>query len=511
MEKILILDFGSQYTQLIARKIRELNVFSEIIPYDSSIDSIRKSNPCGLILSGGPASVRAKNIPLPDKRIFSSAMPILGICYGMQLMAESLGGIVAEAKNREYGKIKLRLKNKAALFDSIPQELTCWMSHGDQVVKLPLGFKIIATTKNSSIAAMADIKRNLYAVQFHPEVVHTQYGKKILNNFVKKISACRGEWKLRSFLNDAILEIRNKVKDKKVILGLSGGVDSSVAAVIIQKAIGNRLHCVFVNNGFLRLQEAEKVKNIFAKNFHINLHYINAENGFLSKIKGVVDPEEKRKIIGMEFVSVFEKTAKKIGNIEYLAQGTLYPDVIESRSAFGGPSARIKTHHNVGGLPCKMNLKLVEPLRFLFKDEVRKMGKYLAIPDELISRHPFPGPGLAVRIIGEVTKERLDILRKADAIMLDEIKKNNFYRKIWQAFTVLLPVKSVGVMGDERTYENVLALRAVTSRDGMTADWAKLPHFLLEAISNRIISEVRGINRVVYDISSKPPATIEWE
>ncbi|MDP8233946.1 MAG: glutamine-hydrolyzing GMP synthase [Candidatus Saelkia tenebricola] len=511
MEKVFILDFGSQYTQLIARKVREAKVLSEIVPFNISVEEIKKHAPLGIILSGGPASVIGKKVPLPDTEIFKLGIPILGICYGMQAMAKLLGGVVDNSLKREYGRVKVFVDKEDHLFKDIPLEFICWMSHSDQVSKLPLGFKKIAHTKNSKIAAMADFKHRIYGVQFHPEVIHTQFGKKILNNFLKKICLSRGEWRISSFVNDSLVNIRQEVGENKVVLGLSGGVDSSVVAVLLHRAISEKLHCVFVDNGLLRKGEPEKIKAIFDKRLRMNIHYINAEHRFISKLKNVIDPEKKRKIIGEEFVNVFQETAKKIGDIKYLAQGTLYPDVVESLSAFGGPSAIIKTHHNVGGLPKKMKLKLVEPLRFLFKDEVRKIGKYLGLTEEMVYRHPFPGPGLAVRIIGEVTKTRLNILKEADAIIIEEIKKHGFYRKVWQAFAVLLPVKSVGVMGDERTYENVLAVRIVKSVDGMTADWVKMPHHIIELISNRIINEVRGVNRVVYDISSKPPATIEWE
>jgi len=511
MEKVLILDFGSQYTQLIARKVREAKVFSEIVPFDISADRIKEYAPYGVILSGGPASVKIKGVPYPDKKIFELGIPVLGICYGMQVMAKLLQGEVDKSLKREYGRVEILVDKKNHLFESLPSTFICWMSHGDKVNKLPPGFKRLAHTENSKIAVMADCKRRLYGVQFHPEVVHTQYGRKILDNFLKKICLCRGEWKISSFVDDSLSDIRREVGKEKVVLGLSGGVDSSVVAVLLQKAIGKKLHCVFVNNGLLRKGEPEEIKTVFGKKMHMNIHYIDAEDRFLEKLKNVVDPERKRKIIGKEFVSVFEETAKKIGDIKYLAQGTLYPDVVESLSAFGGPSAKIKTHHNVGGLPKKMKLKLIEPLKFLFKDEVRKIGRYLGLSDDIVSRHPFPGPGLAVRIVGGITKSRLDILKEADAIMIDEIRKHKLYKKVWQAFAVLLPVKSVGVMGDERTYENVLALRIINSVDGMTADWAKIPYRIMELISNRIINEVRGVNRVVYDISSKPPATIEWE
>ncbi len=512
MEKVIILDFGSQYTQLIARKVRENYVFSEIVPFNFPVSKIITASPIGIIFSGGPASVRGRNVPLPDIRIFELGIPILGICYGMQVMAWLLNGKVEEAKKREYGRVELFVDRENDLFYGIPRKrFICWMSHGDQVTRLPSGFVRIAHTSNSRNAAIANFKRRLYGVQFHPEVVHTQYGKRILNNFLTRVCGAKKRWRLSSFVETTVNEIRSQVGDKKVILGLSGGVDSSVTALLLHKAIGDNLHCVFVNNGLLRKGEPETVRQVFQKSFKINLHYVDARQRFLKKLKGVVDPERKRKIIGKEFIRVFEEVARKIGNIKYLAQGTLYPDVIESQSAFGGPSAKIKTHHNVGGLPQKMKLKLIEPLRFLFKDEVRKIGHILGLPEEIVYRHPFPGPGLAVRIIGEVTRSRLDILREADAIIIEEIKRDGFYRRVWQAFGVLLPVKSVGVMGDERTYENVLAVRVVHSLDGMTADWVKLPYSTLGKISNRIINEVRGINRVVYDISSKPPATIEWE
>jgi GMP synthase (glutamine-hydrolysing) len=509
MDKILILDFGSQYTQLIARKIRELNVFSEIAPFNIKVSEISKIAPRGIIFSGSPASVGAGKAPLPDKGVFKLGIPVLGICYGMQVMAKFLGAKVVDAKKREYGKARIYTQNKSALFKSIKKDFICWMSHGDEVAKLPRGFKKIAYTKNCAITAM-ESKDGLYAIQFHPEVVHTQYGKKVLSNFLD-ICSCKRDWRLSYFIKDSIEDIKSVVGRDKVILGLSGGVDSSVAAVLLNKAIADQLHPVFVNNGLLRRGEAEKIKRVFKRDFHIKLHYVDATSDFLKALKGVIDPEKKRKIIGNEFIKVFDFVAKSIPGIKYLAQGTLYPDVVESVPAFGGPSAKIKSHHNVGGLPLKMRLKLIEPFKFLFKDEVRKIGKLLNMPQEIIYRHPFPGPGLGVRIIADITKESLDILRAADAIIIEEIKSQGLYNKIWQIFGVLLPVKSVGVMGDSRSYENALVIRAVKSVDGMTADWAKLPYDVIGLISNRIINEVKGINRVVYDISSKPPATIEWE
>lgn len=510
-EVILVLDFGSQYNQLIARRIRENKVFSRLVPHNITVKDIKKINPKGLILSGGPASVYAKNIPKPDSGIFEIGIPILGICYGMQAMAHILGGEVSKAGRREYGRAQLLIDDFEDLFSGLEKEITCWMSHGDYVSKMPSGFTQIAHTSNTRYAAIADKKQKLYGVQFHPEVAHTPKGNKIIANFLFRICKCKGTWSTKSFIDEAVTKIKETVGKGKVVCGLSGGVDSSVAAVLIHKAIGRQLNCIFINNGLLRKGEPEQVKRTFQKNFHINLHYVDAEARFLKKLNGVTDPEKKRKIIGHEFIRIFEEEARKIGGIEFLAQGTLYPDVIESRSAFGGPSSTIKTHHNVGGLPLKMKLKLVEPLRELFKDEVRRVGKEMGLSDEIIWRQPFPGPGLAIRIIGEVTKTRLKLLREVDAVVLDEIRKSDMYREIWQSFAVLLPVKTVGVMGDERTYENVIALRAVTSLDGMTADWAKLPYELLGKLSNRIINEVRGINRVVYDISSKPPSTIEWE
>ena len=510
-ERILIIDFGSQYNQLIARKVREHNVFCEIVPPTISARSIDPLETKGIILSGGPASVYAHNAPKCDDRIFSLGIPVLGICYGMQLMAKTLGGTVERSHSREYGRAPFNVTKADRLFKNMPKNSVTWMSHGDKVKKMPAGFKRLGRSQNTSIAAFADLKRSLFGVQFHPEVAHTQYGKTIIKNFVTDICRCRSDWSMKSFIKETVDDIRKTAGRDRVVLGLSGGVDSSVAAVLIHKAIGHRLACIFVDNGLLRKNEARIVREVFQKHFKINLRCIDASEEFLNALKGVTDPERKRKIIGRTFIKVFDREAKKIGSVKFLAQGTLYPDLIESRSTFGGPSATIKTHHNVGGLPKKMNLKLIEPLKYLFKDEVRRVGKELSIPQEVLGRHPFPGPGLAVRIIGDVTKERCDMLREADDRFIQVLLKEKLYDEIWQAFAVLLPIKSVGVMGDERTYENVVAIRAVTSVDGMTADWANIPHEVLGKISNRIINEVKGINRVAYDISSKPPATIEWE
>ncbi|MCX8084296.1 MAG: glutamine-hydrolyzing GMP synthase [Calditerrivibrio sp.] len=511
-EKILILDFGSQYTQLIARRVREQRVYCEIYPCNVPYDKIKAFSPKGIILSGGPSSVYDKDAPVCDNRVFDMDVPVLGICYGMQLLCHFFGGVVAPAKHREYGRSELYVKNDP-FFENLElhgNRLTVWMSHGDKLEKIPAEFEVIGWTDNAPIAAMKHKTKPIYAIQFHPEVVHTDQGDQLLRNFVVDICGCKQIWTPGNFIHTEIEKVKKLVGDKKVLCALSGGVDSSVAAVLIHEAVGDNLTCVFVNNGLLRYREAEQVQKTFRDYFKINLVYVDAEKRFLDALKGVEDPEKKRKIIGNLFIRIFEEEAKKLGDFEFLVQGTLYPDVIESVS-FKGPSATIKTHHNVGGLPEDMQFTLIEPLRELFKDEVRKVGLELGIPEEIVHRHPFPGPGLAIRVLGEVTKEKLDLLRLADHIFIEEIKKAGLYRDIWQAFSVLLPVKSVGVMGDERTYEHVLALRAVTSVDGMTADWAKIPYDVLAKISNRIINEVKGINRVVYDISSKPPATIEWE
>lgn len=510
-DTVAVLDFGSQYTQLIARRIREEGVFSEILSHNIKAGELLKMRPKGIILSGGPASVTFDKSPHCDKEIFNLSIPILGICYGMQLMAKAFGGGVQSAKRREYGFARLNIKSTSPLFYGLKKKTQVWMSHGDEVTKLPPHFKVIAYTKNSPIASMENKKTRFYGVQFHPEVIHTVEGKKLIKNFIFRICKSKGGWTMKSFVKDTIKNIRGEVGKDRVILALSGGVDSSVLAVLVHKAVKDRLTCVFVNNGLLRKDEKENVIDTFKRHYHINLRYVNAGDLFLNALNNVLDPEKKRRIIGREFIRVFEREAKKLGGIKFLAQGTLYPDLIESRSSFGGPSATIKTHHNVGGLPAKMRLRLIEPFKYLFKDEVRLVGKELGLPEDIIYRHPFPGPGLAVRVIGKITRGRLDILRRADSIVIEEIKRSGLYKDIWQSFAVLLPIKTVGVMGDERTYENVIALRAVKSLDGMTADWVRLPQDLIARISNRIINEVKGVNRVVYDVSSKPPSTIEWE
>jgi len=509
-EKILILDFGSQVTQLIARRVREQSVYCEIQPYNISLAKIREYDPKGIILSGGPSSVYDTDAPHSDPAIFDLGIPIFGICYGMQLMTKQLGGKVERSEKREYGRAMMELDDVEDVFSGFDGRTEVWMSHGDRIDAMPDGFMRIAHTEHCPVAAMKDSDRRFYGVQFHPEVVHTPRGEEMLGNFLFSVCDCRPVWTMASFIETEIEDIRRKVGDGRVICGLSGGVDSSVVAVLIHRAIGDQLTCVFVNNGLLRKGEAEKVVNLFTKHFKINLKYVDASDRFLDKLTGITDPEQKRKIIGNEFIYLFEEEAKKLGKVDYLAQGTLYPDVIESVS-IKGPSAVIKSHHNVGGLPEKMNLKLLEPVRELFKDEVRLLGRELGMPDEVIHRQPFPGPGLAIRCICEITAERLEILREADAVVLDEIRKAGLYREIWQSFAILLPVRTVGVMGDARTYDYTVAIRAVNSLDGMTADWVKLPYELLGSISSRIINEVKGVNRVVYDISQKPPSTIEWE
>lgn len=509
-EWIAILDFGSQYTQLIARRVREAKVYSEILPYSVNLERMRKEPPKGVILSGGPASVYEAQAPVCDKKIFELGIPILGICYGAQLIARFSGGKVVKTYQAEYGRVNIILDNQEDIFYGFPKETSCWMSHQDLVEDLPLNFKAIAHSENTKVAAMVNREKKIYGIQFHPEVTHTPLGKKIFENFLYKICQCKPGWNLESFIEQSIKEIKEKVGKGRVVAGVSGGIDSLVAAVLTHKAIGNQLHCIFINNGLLRKGEAEEVQERFKNHFKIDLIYVDASDRFLERLKGVSDPESKRKIIGEEFIRIFEEKAKDIGQVEYLLQGTLYPDVIESIS-LKGPSSTIKSHHNVGGLPEEMQLNVLEPLKYLFKDEVRKVAKKLNFSEEIIWRQPFPGPGLSIRIIGQVERERLDILREADEIIKQEIKKSALYKKIWQSFGILLPVKTVGVMGDIRTYEFVLALRIVSSSDGMTADWAQIPYKILGRISNRVINEVKGINRVVYDISSKPPATIEWE
>ncbi len=511
-ERILILDFGSQYTQLIARRIRMCQVYCEIHPFNMPVEDIEAFHPRGIIFSGGPSSVYDDDAPKVQSEVLDLGIPILGICYGMQLMTHLLGGKVIRALKKEYGKAQITIDDPSDIFEGFGKKgarHSVWMSHGDQIEVLPQGFVRTAHSKNSPLAAMKGRGR-LYGLQFHPEVVHTPRGIEILKNFVYTVCGCSASWTMKSFVQEAIGNIRRDVAEEGVVCALSGGVDSSVVAVLMHKAIGERSICLFVDNGLLRKAEADEVEAVFRDHFKVNLVRINAQERFLRKLKKIIDPEEKRRIIGKEFINVFENWARKLGGIKYLAQGTLYPDVIES-TCFKGPSATIKSHHNVGGLPEKMGLRLIEPLRELFKDEVRLVGKELGIPDRIINRQPFPGPGLAVRIIGEVTQERLSLVREADDIVHHEISRTGRHGEIWQSFAVLLPVKTVGVMGDERTYENVLAIRAVKSVDGMTADWVRFPYGVLERISSRITNEVKGINRVVYDISSKPPSTIEWE
>lgn len=511
-EKILILDFGAQYAQLIARRVREAQIYCEIHPFHMSIEKIKAFAPKGIILSGGPASIYAERAPLADQALLDLKVPILGICYGMQYLTYVLGGKVARAQDREFGSAAITIQDNQDLFHGFDKEesASVWMSHGDRIDQVPDGFVVLADSKNSPIAAMADRKRKFFGVQFHPEVVHTPQGMKIFKNFLFQICACQPAWTMSSFVNRTIQQLRQTVGAERVICGLSGGVDSSVVAVLLHQAIHDRLSCILVDNGLLRRNEAREVMALFKEHYRMDVHLVDASAHFLRCLEGITDPEQKRKIIGREFITIFEKKAKELGQAKYLAQGTLYPDVIESVS-FKGPSATIKTHHNVGGLPEIMNLELIEPLRELFKDEVRQVGKELNLPRELIQRQPFPGPGLAVRILGEVTPERLELLRSADFILLEEIRRAGLYEKVWQSFAVLLPIQTVGVMGDERTYEDVIALRIVDSQDAMTADWTRAPYDLLALISNRIINQVRGVNRVVYDISSKPPSTIEWE
>jgi GMP synthase (glutamine-hydrolysing) len=512
MEQIVILDFGSQYTQVIARRIRECNVYSTILRFDTPAAEIAALKPKGLILSGGPSSVYASDAPLPDKAIFKLGIPVLGICYGVQILAQFLGGKVEKGEKREYGKGTLTVADsECALFQGLPKELQVWNSHGDKLTRLPKDFVVVGTTENSNYAAIEHSKKRYFGIQFHPEVVHSPRGKEILANFVHGVCGCGREWTMRNYVEQATEEIRRQVGSDRVILGLSGGVDSSVAAALIHRAIGDQLTCIFVNNGLLRAREAEVVQEVFGRNFKIRLQYEDATKLFLQKLKGVTDPERKRKVIGKAFVDVFQAATKRAGKAKFLAQGTLYPDVIESVPIAGNPAAMIKSHHNVGGLPKNMKFTLLEPLRQLFKDEVRQLGVELGLPKEIVQRQPFPGPGLAVRCLGAITGSKLEILRKSDAIVVEEMKAADLYYKTWQTFAVLLPVRSVGVQGDERTYDFTLAIRAVESQDGMTADWVKVPYDLLEKISTRITNEVRGINRVVLDITSKPPGTIEWE
>lgn len=509
-QKILILDFGSQYTQLIARRIRESKVFSEIHPHNYPLEKIKVERPTGIILSGGPLSVYDQDAPDISKEIFELDIPVLGICYGLQLIAKHHNGKVEPAQNREYGKVNIQINKDDLLLKSVKNNSIVWMSHGDYITEFPFGFNVTAKTDNSPVCAISNPDKNIYGLQFHPEVAHTENGKRIIDNFLFDICKCQPDWTNTNFINSTIKEVKERVGDKKALCALSGGVDSSVAAVLIQKALGENLICVHVDTGMMRKDESRDIIKMFEDNFNMHLIHVDASELFLKRLEGVVDPEEKRKIIGNTFIEVFEQESKKFKNVEYLIQGTLYPDVIESVSVKGA-SVTIKTHHNVGGLPDKMNLKLIEPFRELFKDEVREIGKELGLPEIFIGRHPFPGPGLAVRVLGEITKDRLDILREADDIYINSLYEDEIYDKIWQAFAVLLPVQSVGVMGDARTYENVLALRAVTSTDAMTADWYRFNHDFLEKVSNRIIRSVKGVNRVVYDISSKPPSTIEWE
>ncbi len=508
---IIVIDFGSQFNQLIARRVRENSVYCQIEPASIPIDKLKALHPKGIILSGGPSSIYEKDSPGIDKAVFDLGIPILGICYGMHYIVHALGGKIQRASKREYGFASLDIKENKALFKNLDTGFQCWMSHGDSAIELPDNFVITASTKNTAIAAIANYDKDFYGLQLHPEVEHSLNGSLMISKFILDICHCEKNWTMKSFCDGAIAQIKERVGNKKVIMGLSGGVDSSVAATLIHKAIGKNLYCIFVDNGLLRKNEKQTLEKSLIQDLDLNIKFIDEEKTFLNALKDVTDPEKKRKIIGNLFIRVFEAQAKKIEGTQFLGQGTLYPDIIESKSAFGGPTSIIKSHHNVGGLPEKMKLKLIEPLQLLFKDEVRKLGAELGINNDLIWRQPFPGPGLAIRIMGNITFSRLEILREADSILLEEIKNAGLYKKLWQSFAVLLPVKSVGVMGDKRTFANCIAIRAVTSNDAMTADWAKLPHDLLGTISNRIINEVKNINRVVFDITSKPPSTIEWE
>jgi GMP synthase (glutamine-hydrolysing) len=509
-QTLLVLDFGSQFTQLIARRLRELSVYSEILPFNTSLEAIRAKQPRGIILSGGPSSVMEDGAPRPDPGVFELKLPTLGICYGMQLMTDVLGGTVSSGPHREFGYARIRREQESArMLQQLPGEFKVWASHGDVVAAAPPGFTVTATSANAPVAAMESPDRGFYALLFHPEVVHTDRGAQILRNFAFDVCGCTGDWTIKSFIDESTARIAAQVGDGRVVCALSGGVDSTVAATLIHKAVGTKLQCIFVDNGLLRLNEARQVVERYKK-LQLPVNFVDATEMFLGRLAGVADPEQKRKIIGATFIDIFEAEARKLGHFDFLAQGTLYPDVIESVSV-RGPSATIKSHHNVGGLPERMRFRLIEPLRELFKDEVRAVGRDLGIDKEFLVRQPFPGPGLAVRVLGDLTRERLALLQRADAIVADEVRKAGWYERLWQSFAVLLPVQSVGVMGDARTYEFTIAVRAVESLDGMTADWARLPHELLAAISSRIVNEVKGINRVVYDISSKPPSTIEWE
>ncbi|MEN8261255.1 MAG: glutamine-hydrolyzing GMP synthase [Pseudomonadota bacterium] len=511
-EWIAILDYGSQVTQLIARRLREQKVYCEIIRFDTSAEELKARAPKGIVLSGGPCSVPDEDSPKCDPALFDLGIPILGICYGMQLTAHTLGGSVKPGLKREYGKAMMKITKDTPLFKGLSLDLQVWMSHGDKVETLPEGFEVVAESDNCPYATMQNLERNIFGVQFHPEVVHTPQGKEMLWNFAFKICGCSGDWEMSKFVEHTVKQVRETVGDDHVLLGLSGGVDSSVVAALLHKAIGDQLHCVYVDNGLMRYRETEEIEELFGNAFGIDLHVAHSGDLFLEKLAGVSDPEEKRKIIGSTFIDVFSEKARGLSDkVKFLAQGTLYPDVIESISPIGGPSATIKSHHNVGGLPDDLQFKLVEPLRELFKDEVREVGRELGLPSYVVDRQPFPGPGLAVRIIGDITPERIDVLQQADLRVREEIMKMPNHLDVWQYFAVLLPIQTVGVMGDDRTYENVVAVRAVESRDGMTADWYKLPYDVMDSISNRIINEVRGVNRVCYDISSKPPSTIEWE